>query len=124
MSKADDARFEELRKRKGDRPVLLKHMWDYVDHVVEAIVAKVFLPLRQRLDALEKAAAELKSAQSKTLADAFRGAWMAGTDFKRGDLVVADGSLWLSMVDTREKPGAGSDWKMITKRGRDGKDLR
>lgn len=120
----DDDHFKEFLKQNGDKPVRWKHLLDHSDQVLETIVAKVFMPLNKRLDSLEKTAAELKAAQSKTLADAFRGPWMAGTNFKRGDLVVADGSLWLSMVDTREKPGAGSDWKMITKRGRDGKDLR
>jgi hypothetical protein len=37
---------------------------------------------------------------------------------------MQDGSLWFALVDSAEKLGAISDFKMICKKGRDGKDLR
>ena len=49
---------------------------------------------------------------------------MPGTTYQRGNLATWDGSLWLSLVDGEQKPGASSDWKMITKKGRDGKDAK
>jgi hypothetical protein len=73
-------------------------------------------PIVARLDAIEEAA-------KKTLADSFKGTWQPGT-YERGSLTVWDGSLWLCMADTEAKPGAGEGWRLITKRGRDGKDLR
>jgi hypothetical protein len=76
-------------------------------------------PLLARIDALEKAAAA-----GPNLADVFKGTWMPGTVYSRGSLSVWDGCLWLSLVDSNQKPGTTADWKMITKKGRDGKDLR
>jgi hypothetical protein len=87
-------------------------------------VKSMVAPVRDRIAGLEKTVEELKAAQTKTLADSFRGTWMAGTVYARGGLVVQDGSLWLALADSAEKPGASSDWKMVTKRGKDGKDLR
>jgi hypothetical protein len=34
--------------------------------------------------------------------------------------VTFDGSMWVAMADTRDKPGTGSkDWRLSVKRGRD-----
>lgn len=59
--------------------------------------------------------------QTKTLADAFEGAWMPG-DYQRGCLVTWCGGLWLCMANTSQKPGSSDAWKQVTKPGRDGKD--
>ena len=76
----------------------------------------------KRIAALEKAIEELR-ANGPNLASAYKGSWMLGA-FHRGDLVTMSGSLWLALADTEEKPGAGACWKLVVKRGADGKDLR
>lgn len=79
-------------------------------------------PILARIAALEKTAEELK-AGGPNLADAFKGSWMPG-DYRRGHLVTMGGSLWLALADSAEKPGTGANWKMVTKRGADGRDVR
>jgi hypothetical protein len=91
--------------------------------LVEAIDHYAVKPLSARIEALEKAL-EAQKAAPLSLSDSFRGTWMPGTTFSRGSLVVWDGSLWLALVDSAEKPGASSDFKMVCKKGRDGKDFR
>jgi hypothetical protein len=66
----------------------------------------------------------VKEAKSATIADAYRGLWTPGVDFKRGDLCTADGSLWMAQVDTTAKPGSDSAWRLIVKRGKDAKNAR
>lgn len=58
--------------------------------------------------------------QTRTLADAFRGVYRSGERYERGALAVWDGSLWLALADTLDKPGDGAaGWQLVTKRGRD-----
>lgn len=56
-------------------------------------------------------------------ADAYQGVWKEG-EFERGHLVTQDGSLWVALKDTSDKPGLNDSWKLVTKRGRDGRDFR
>lgn len=57
-----------------------------------------------------------------TLADTWRGIWKAGP-YKRGDVTLRNGAPWLALADTETCPGTeGSDWAMLSKAGRDGKD--
>jgi len=52
----------------------------------------------------------------------FKDIWKEG-DYKRGHIVVRDGSMWIAQRNTSSVPGSPeSDWKLCTKRGRDGKD--
>lgn len=51
-----------------------------------------------------------------------RGVWREGA-YEKGDHVSWDGSGWIAQRDTSVKPGnAPEDWRLSTKRGRDGKD--
>lgn len=60
--------------------------------------------------------------QVRTIADSYQGVFQPGTTYARGLLATWDGSLWLSMQDTTAKPGEkDSGWKMIVKRGADGR---
>ena len=53
------------------------------------------------------------------------GVYRPGTLYLKGQYVTAQGSLWLALTDTRDRPGDGSkSWRLIVKRGRDGRDLR
>lgn len=78
---------------------------------------------REELDALiEERFAEM---QTRTLADSYRGVFQDGQRYMRGQTCQADGCLWLAMVPTALRPADGvADWRMITKKGRDGRDRR
>ena len=52
----------------------------------------------------------------------YRGVFVDGKQYGRGDTVTWGGSLWHCDADTKEKPGDGSSWTLSAKRGRDGKD--
>lgn len=51
----------------------------------------------------------------------FRDAWTE-RQYKRGDMVMWGGSLFCATRDTRAKPDSNDDWKLATRRGRDGKN--
>ena len=110
MSKPDPAAF--LANIDGLAPVIVK--------LIEQQVG----PLLKRLDALEKDNAELRAATVKNLADAYQGIWAPGRTYTRGDVSTYDGSLWLAQVDTNTKPGGDAAWRLIVRKGRDGKDMR
>jgi hypothetical protein len=56
-----------------------------------------------------------------TLADCYREIWNVGGEYQRGELVTFGGSLFLALCDTKAKPETNKDWKLIVKRGREGK---
>jgi hypothetical protein len=101
---------------------ITKRILAYCQHLSDSIVEDGLAPLRDRVAKLEKELAEMK-ANPPTLCSSYQGTWQPGGS-KRGDVVTQDGSLWLAMSDTDAKPGGGDTWKLIVKRGRDGKDLR
>jgi hypothetical protein len=86
------------------------------------VLATKFKAFGARLDAHEKELAELK-ARPPTLADTYRGVWQPG-EHQRGAVVTMNGGLWLCFRTTTAKPGAGDDWRLVVKAGRDGKDAR
>jgi HK97 family phage portal protein len=57
-----------------------------------------------------------------------RGVWTAAVDYARGDQVTHDGSVWVAKCDKPTgKPGTAAavdSWRLIVKRGADGKDGR
>jgi hypothetical protein len=59
-----------------------------------------------------------------SIADHYKGVWSPG-EHKRGSLVTWGGSLWMAQRDTEVKPETkdNDDWKLVVKRGRDGKDF-
>jgi hypothetical protein len=75
------------------------------------IVAAITNEMDAKLTALEARLAEF----------AFRGAWIEGRQYKRGNFVTL-GSVWHAAVDTRSKPGTDSDWVLVMSKPRDGKD--
>jgi hypothetical protein len=50
-----------------------------------------------------------------------RGVWRDGA-YAKGDVVTFGGSSWIAQADTTGKPELSPDWRLSTKRGRDGKD--
>jgi len=62
---------------------------------------------------------------SGKFADTYKDVYDGATDYVRGDVVTDDGSLWLCKADTTtERPGQSSAWKLICKRGKDGRDAK
>lgn len=59
-----------------------------------------------------------------SIADHYKGIWSPGLH-KRGALVTWGGSMWMAKRDTEVKPDTkdNDDWKLVVKRGRDGKDF-
>jgi hypothetical protein len=74
---------------------------------------------REELDALIEA--RFADLQVRTFADIYQGVYAPGTTYTRGQLATWSGSLWLSQSDTSTKPGESPDWKLVVKRGADGK---
>ena len=50
----------------------------------------------------------------------YRGVFVEGDTYDKGDLVTWAGSLWHCNADTTDKPG-GDDWTLAVKKGRDGR---
>ncbi len=114
------SKLNEYLKKLSIRVVNLMSKNDYAN-------AKVFSEyvetVEKRLLELARKVHTLENAQTKSLADDYRGVWQPGTH-DRGAVVTMAGSLWLCFRTTTAKPGAGDDWRLIVKRGADGKDLR
>jgi hypothetical protein len=57
--------------------------------------------------------------------DSYKDVYDAGATYTQGDLVTDDGSLWLCKAqETTDRPGRSAAWRLIVKRGKDGKDAR
>jgi len=53
----------------------------------------------------------------------YRGVWTEGSEYKRGNFVTHDGSLFHCNIDTKNRPGRDPvSWSLCVKRGQDGKD--
>jgi hypothetical protein len=62
--------------------------------------------------------------QARTFLDLHRGVFQQGETYRRGDVSVVDGSTWMAAEDTTVRPGIGAEWKLVAKKGRDGRDRR
>lgn len=67
---------------------------------------------------VEKRAAEI---QVRTFADLYQGVYEPNKLYVRGVLATWGGSLWLSLAETRAKPGENGEWKLVVKKGADGR---
>lgn len=65
--------------------------------------------------------ARFSELQVRTFADVYQGVFENEKSYTRGSLATWGGSLWLSLRDTRSKPGEDGDWKLVVKRGADGR---
>lgn len=52
----------------------------------------------------------------RTFADIYRGVYKPDELYTRGVLTTWGGSLWLSLKDTKGKPGDSPDWKLVVKK--------
>jgi len=59
--------------------------------------------------------------QVRTFADVYQGVYENGKPYTRGLLVTWGGSLWLSLAETSAKPGENTEWRLVVKKGADGR---
>lgn len=92
----------------------------------EALAAQVVAGLEELIgDTLDERMAAPAVTPAFNLADVHRGVWSPALLYARGDLCTHDGSLWLAKSsNTGAKPGTSEDWKLIVKRGQDGRKGR
>lgn len=67
----------------------------------------------EMLAEIEKRVAEINV---RTFADIYRGVYKPDELYTRGVLTTWGGSLWLSLNDTKKKPGEGTDWRLVVKK--------
>jgi hypothetical protein len=83
---------------------------------------------REEIESIATRAVEARFAevQTRSWLDTYQGTYdpKHGT-YARSSTVTWDGSLWGAFSDTDKQPGTqDSGWKLITKRGRDGRDRK
>ncbi len=54
----------------------------------------------------------------------YRDVYQHGRRYECDDVVTFGGSAWIATRDTDSKPGTDDSWKLMVKKGRDGKDWR
>lgn len=89
---------------------------------VGRFVAERMKPLQLRIAQLETQVRELKEAGIR-----YCGTYQRAIDYKRGDLVSHDGSMWIVVADAAkalEIPGKSPSWQLCVKAGRDARDHR
>lgn len=59
--------------------------------------------------------------QIRTFADIYRDIFREGENYRRGEIVTWGGSLWLAKAATRARPGTNEEWKLVVKKGADGR---
>ena len=92
-----------------------------VAKALRALVRRAFQQRDERLGAVEMRLARLESRPHF----AYCGVWSEGTDYRAGDAVTNDGSLWICRRACATEPGVDFDsWTLAVKRGRDGRDRR
>lgn len=75
-------------------------------------ISEALVQWKQQIDARFMS---IECAQTRTLADAYRGSFAPNTHYERGALINDRGALWLAMCLTDQRPGHSSDWKLIIK---------
>jgi hypothetical protein len=64
--------------------------------------------------------------ERKTSITIYRGVWLHGREYNRGDMATRDGSVWHCEAEsTTVEPGNGKpEWKLAVKRGNQGRDAK
>jgi hypothetical protein len=72
---------------------------------------------------IQSATGESKSIAMRFPIPIYVGVYRPGATYTRGDVVTWEGSTWLCGEDTSSKPlEGGKTWRLVVKRGRDGRD--
>lgn len=67
---------------------------------------------------LEQRFAEI---QVRSFADVYQGVYEPDKLYQRGLFTTWGGSLWLSLNETKARPGESQDWRLVVKKGADGR---
>lgn len=70
-----------------------------------------------RFDDVEARLAALEQRPSLS----YRGVWDPRSEYREGEFVTDQGSVWYARRTTRERPGSSADFQLAVKRGADGK---
>lgn len=73
--------------------------------------------LQARVTGLEERLAALETRVDAGLE--YLGTHEHGKAYRRNAAVTHDGNIWISMRETRQRPGDGPDWKLAVRKGRD-----
>lgn len=89
------------------------------------VIAEVIAEIRRELRA-EIAELKAQLATIETKGVSFEGVFQRAQSYRRGSMVVYEGSLFAATRSTQpgEIPGANAAWQLAAKAGRDGKDMR
>ena len=82
---------------------------------IKAITAGIADVVTERLRELNERIEKLERAEAPTLADSFKGGWLSGESYERGDLCQKSGGLWLCLADTSDAPGNAPEWRALGK---------
>jgi len=82
-------------------------------HIANEVKAAT-IPLRQRIEELETRLSNFR----------YAGVWCEGNEYRTGNFVTHDGSLFHCNLPTKNRPGKDNvSWSLCVKRGQDGKDF-
>ena len=98
---------------KPRRDLVTQKQLDRVIVKMGQMIGAALKPLRERILELEQRE--------------WAGVWEAGKSYAKGAIVSHGGSGWLALrqyPDGKPGDGANTGWKLIVKRGRDGRDAR
>jgi hypothetical protein len=112
---------EELASIRGSLgEVATKAESAVVNKALDTQIVEVFEEIQGRLQSLESSVEEVMDHGFR-----YRGFWREGMSSKRGDAFTEDGSLWICLRSTKDRPGYNSpDWHIAVRKGRNGRDAR
>jgi len=91
-------------------------MWNLLGQMIGVVSAHTGTA-RDQLAALADRVAALEAKVADGLQ--YEGVHEPDRAYRRNLAVTHDGSIWISMRETRQRPGDGADWKLAVKRGKD-----
>lgn len=121
LAQRRDAAWKQLQKKEAGKKA--SRLWvhamfaDFLDRMAGKIVG----PMVRRIEALESESDRMRESKGVSLADVYRGSYERGAAYKRGELLTHNGNLWLAMKDNNTEPGTTDGWRLIVKKGRDGR---
>jgi hypothetical protein len=107
----------------------MSECWAWICATADALLERGPLIKAYVAQAMEQAMAPLlariKELEARPVGMIFKGPWDATTKYAQGEGVQFAGSTWSARTATiGQCPGASDSWVLVTRRGRDGKDLR
>jgi hypothetical protein len=82
-------------------------------------LGKALRPLHDRITVLEAEVERAKAAPFQ-----YTGVYEPGRMYQMNQLATFNGSLWIALRTTQQKPADGDGWQLCVRAGRDGKDGR